>query len=82
MEKLLVISFLFTILLSVFAIIDSKEENSPYKNSNLPVDERVEDLLNRLTLEEKIELLGGTGSETKAIERLGIPPLNMTDGPG
>lgn len=26
-------------------------------------------------------MIGGTGFETKAIERLGIPPLNMADGP-
>ena len=44
-------------------------------------DPRIERLLSQLTLEEKISLLGGTGFETKAIPRLGIPPLNMTDGP-
>jgi beta-glucosidase len=42
---------------------------------------RIEQLLTQLTLEEKISLLGGTGFETKPIPRLGIPPLNMTDGP-
>ncbi|AFH50297.1 Beta-glucosidase-related glycosidase [Ignavibacterium album JCM 16511] len=45
------------------------------------IDIRIEELLNQLTLEEKIDLLGGTGFETKPIERLGIPPLNMCDGP-
>ena len=55
--------------------------NPPYKNSSLPVEDRVEDLLNRMTLEEKIDMLGGTGFETKAIDRLEIPPMNMTDGP-
>ncbi len=44
-------------------------------------DPRIERLLSQLTLEEKISLLGGTGFETKAIPRLGIPTLNMTDGP-
>ena len=53
----------------------------PYKNKNLSIDERVDDLLKRMTLEEKIEMLGGTGFETKEIKRLGIPPLNMSDGP-
>lgn len=40
-----------------------------------------ERLLSQLTLEEKVSLLGGTGFETKPIPRLGIPALNMTDGP-
>ncbi len=49
--------------------------------SGAPDDPRIEKLLSQLTLEEKISLLGGTGFETKPIPRLGIPPLNMTDGP-
>ena len=44
-------------------------------------DPRVGQLLSQLSLEEKIALLGGTGFETKPIPRLGIPTLNMTDGP-
>jgi beta-glucosidase len=44
-------------------------------------DPRVETLLGSLTLEEKLEMLGGTGFETKAVPRLGIPALTMTDGP-
>ncbi len=72
----LVLSFALLLFLG-----NSNNELSSYKNSSLPVDERVEDLLKRMTLEEKIDMLGGTGFETKAIERLGIPPMNMTDGP-
>jgi beta-glucosidase len=53
----------------------------PYKNTNLTVEERVKDLLTRLTLKEKIDLLGGTGFATKPIDRLGIPELRMADGP-
>src|SRR3989339_161967 len=53
----------------------------PYQNPSLTVAERVNDLIARLTLDEKIDLLGGTGFATKAIARLGIPELRMTDGP-
>lgn len=73
-------TILFTIIMgcSMHGIHNNPEI---YKNKNASVEDRVEDLLKRMTLEEKIDMLGGTGFETKAIERLGIPPLNMADGP-
>lgn len=52
-----------------------------YKNPAAPLEDRVSDLVNRLTLEEKLDLLGGTGFATKAIPRLGLPPMGMCDGP-
>ena len=45
------------------------------------IDARVNDLLHRMTLQEKIKLLGGTGFTTQPIKRLGIPPMKMCDGP-
>lgn len=44
-------------------------------------EERIESLLRALTLDEKISLIAGTGFDTVAIKRLGIPSLHMTDGP-
>jgi beta-glucosidase len=45
-------------------------------------DQRVDGLLQRLTIEEKIELIGGdTPFRTHPIERLGIPFFQMADGP-
>lgn len=56
--------------------------DAPYKNPKLPVDERVKDLLSRMTLEEKATLLAGSGwMETAAVPRLGIPSIHMADGP-
>ncbi len=52
-----------------------------YTAGNGALDEKVENLLNEMTLEEKIDLLGGTGFATKPIKRLGIPELKMSDGP-
>ncbi len=49
------------------------EETDPFRNPSLPVGERVEDLLSRLTLEEK---LGQMSFEAPAIPRLGIPAYN------
>ncbi|NLD72012.1 MAG: glycoside hydrolase family 3 protein, partial [Chloroflexi bacterium] len=46
------------------------------------VERRVDELLARLTLQEKVSLLSGRDSWfTVPIERLGIQPLGMTDGP-
>ena len=42
---------------------------------------RVDALLKQMTLEEKIDLLSGTGFGTHALPRLNIPALKMTDGP-
>lgn len=44
--------------------------------------QRAEALLERMTLEEKVALLGGwRGYQVKGVERLGIPDLVMSDGP-
>ncbi len=54
----------------------------PYKNASLPAGERAEDLLGRMTLEEKVAMLAGaTWMESAPNERLGIPSLKMADGP-
>lgn len=56
-------------------------QSFPYQNKTLPAEERVKDLVSRLTLDEKLNLLGGTGFDSKPVERLGIPAIRMTDGP-
>src|ERR1700687_2419911 len=55
----------------------------PYKNPSLPVEQRVRDLLGRMTLQEKVAMLSGADwMETVPNERLGIPSIKMADGPG
>jgi len=56
---------------------------SIYQNPNSQVEDRVNDLIAKMTLEEKIDLLSGdeTGFATKKNLRLGIPSMKMTDGP-
>ncbi|MEO5714885.1 MAG: glycoside hydrolase family 3 C-terminal domain-containing protein [Luteolibacter sp.] len=50
-----------------------------YKDRKAPLETRVEDLFGRLTIDEKIKLLGGTGFTTQPISRLGLPGLLMAD---
>src|SRR5947209_4737124 len=46
------------------------------------VERRVESVLARMTLEEKIDMLGGVdGFFVRGYERLGLPRLKMADGP-
>lgn len=46
------------------------EENYPFRDTSLPLERRVDDLLSRLTLDEKVSLMM---NGSPAIERLGVP---------
>ncbi len=45
------------------------------------VEVEISQLIQQMTLEEKVSLLGGTGFDTRPLPRLGIPSIRMTDGP-
>ncbi len=57
-------------------------DNLPFKDVGLGIEARVEDLLKRLTTDEKLKLCEGKNfCFTHPIKRLGIPSLGITDGP-
>ena len=79
---------------SAAAALIGRDEPEPitgadYQNPNLPTEERVEDILGHMTLDEKLNLMAAprpiwrvvTGMfstfETSKSERLGIPPFAM-----
>ncbi|MGA7218107.1 MAG: glycoside hydrolase family 3 C-terminal domain-containing protein, partial [Candidatus Sulfotelmatobacter sp.] len=68
----------------VFGLAQSQNASAalPYKNPSLPVDQRVQDLLGRMTLQEKVAMLSGADwMQSVPNERLGIPSIKMADGP-
>ncbi|MFW9929094.1 MAG: glycoside hydrolase family 3 protein, partial [Candidatus Thorarchaeota archaeon] len=53
-----------------------------FKDSNFDINSRINDLMSRMTLDEKFKLMAGHRIfQTHSIKRLGIKPLKMTDGP-
>ena len=47
-----------------------------------PIESRVDSLLSQMTMEEKIDLLGGVdGFYVRGVPRLGVPRIKMADGP-
>ena len=63
---------IFTLCLGAIAIT-GVAQNAPYKNPDLSPEQRAEDLLGRLTLEEKVRLMQ---NESFPVERLGIAHYN------
>lgn len=69
------ISFILyiTLIFSNFNLTAQEVANLSFRDTTLTVEERVEHLLNILTLEEKLSMLDHTNP---AIERLGIDEYN------
>jgi beta-glucosidase len=55
---------------------------TPISQDSVALEQRITDLLAKMTLKEKVGLMSGADNwHTLPIERLGIPWLTMTDGP-
>jgi beta-glucosidase len=72
----------FSLCLSVSACVLGGQAGPLYLDGGQPLEARVEDLLSRMTIEEKIALVHDDSQfTTAAIPRLGIPCRWMSDGP-
>ena len=50
-----------------------------YKDAKAPLEARVNDLFGRMTQDEKLGFLTGTGFTTQPLPRLGVPAMSMVD---
>lgn len=60
-------------MLNFLAVNTFAQEKFPYKNPNLTTEQRVDDLVSRMTIDEKISQLMDS---SPAIKRLGVPEYN------
>ena len=51
----------------------------PYQDAKAPLEARVNDLFGRMTQDEKLGFLSGTGFTTQPLPRLDVPPMAMAD---
>lgn len=65
----------FWVICCLFEVMPlfSKEDILPYLNPDLPITQRIDDLVSRMTLEEKVSQMTHT---SPGIPRLGIPDYN------
>jgi beta-glucosidase len=76
------VAALFTILLVNLSSGLGQVPAPATSPNSAAVEQRVESLLSRMTLEEKIDMIGGVdGFFIRGIPRLALPPLKMADGP-
>ena len=82
--KTTIFVFLFFIYFSSASTYKSEvnyDKKLPFWDENLPLGERLDDLMGRLTVDEMVEQMMNGGGDpplpAPAIERLGIPPYNF-----
>lgn len=76
------IKFIAILCVITNLIAYSQNKVDIYLDDTKPIDERIEDALSRMTLEEKIAMLHAQSKfSSPGVERLGIPELWMSDGP-
>ncbi|MEP2507979.1 MAG: glycoside hydrolase family 3 N-terminal domain-containing protein, partial [Reichenbachiella sp.] len=79
MKNTLIICLLLTLI--VQACDQHGGPSSLGQSTDNQIEQKVDSILQLMTLKEKIDQISGVGFDTRPNERLGIPTLRMTDGP-
>ena len=80
MKKIIILTA--AVLFSAVCFAQKNNDRPVYLDPNAPVEERVEDALSRMTLEEKVGMTTAQSKfSSRGVPRLGIPEVWHTDGP-
>jgi beta-glucosidase len=75
-------AFLPIIIIPLFCLLAFSCNKNPLKDASLSTEQKVEYLLGKMTIQEKVDMISGVNTfYTLSNKRLGIPALKMTDGP-
>ena len=69
-----------TLFTAILSLVLSAPAQTPQSNQQ-NIDQRVNSILQKMTPEEKIDYIGGTGFAIRAMPKLGLPAFEMSDGP-
>src|SRR6266516_85254 len=79
------LNFYSTMVFAILPALATATAHGQKQASSVPpsdIENRINSILHEMTLEEKIDLLGGTdGFYTRGVPRLGLTRLKMADGP-
>jgi beta-glucosidase len=80
MKKRILISVKLLVALLLITTVVSSPAQAP-SQATPELARRVDSIIGKMTLEEKIDYIGGTGFAVRALPRLNLPALEMSDGP-
>jgi beta-glucosidase len=82
MNKKIIFGLLASAALTLSCAQQTKTNGPVYLDNNAPIEERVEDALSRMTVEEKVAMTHAQSKfSSPGVPRLGIPEVWCTDGP-